>query len=146
MRRIVFWIVLSVFCSQAVSSQNADHIEGGRFLKRIEYNITILGASEDDYRYNLESKSIFERILFGETNSFVEFVSMDSPEGTDDVTAFRVIKNTQTDSFRLEIMRIFSFLPIFCPYTGQLRCNYYYQLIFLLVTLKRTTYFLHVTL
>ncbi len=40
-------------------------------LKKIEYNIIVAG---NDHCYNLEGKSILDRIFFGITNSPVEFV------------------------------------------------------------------------
>ena len=98
MRRIL-GIVILFFFGQAGFSQKADHIEGSGFLKRIEYNIFY-------NHHNVKNKSVTERILFGETNSYVEFMRIDSPVGTDDITAFRIIKDHQTDTYWLEVMQI----------------------------------------
>ncbi|MDR3141104.1 MAG: hypothetical protein LBU37_05195 [Tannerellaceae bacterium] len=107
MKKVIFLITgLIMFDCRIASSQNADHIEGGHFLKRIEYNIIIRGWTEADNSYNLDGKSILDRILFGRINSPIEFVFEDSPEGDDEVSAFRIVRNSQTDSYQLEIMRM----------------------------------------
>lgn len=100
MKKLLFYIVLLL--NQMAFAQSIDHAEGGFFLKRIEYNV----ISHGDKVYNLSSKSVVERILFGTTNSFVEFVFNGCSEGIDEVSAFRIIKNDQTDSYQLEITRI----------------------------------------
>lgn len=99
-----FIIIMSICFSQIALSQSSDHVEGGRFLKRVEYNVISPGTTEADNRYNLLSKSILDRIFFGETNSLVEFVFRGSAEGINEVSAFRIIKKSQT--YSLEIMRI----------------------------------------
>ncbi|MDR0699923.1 MAG: hypothetical protein LBG28_12045 [Tannerella sp.] len=107
MKKVIFLVAVStILCCQVAQSQNADHVKGGRFLKRIEYNVIIQGMTEADNQYNLDGKSILDRILFGNINSFVEFVFEGSPEGDDEVSAFRIVGNSQTDSCRLEIMRM----------------------------------------
>jgi hypothetical protein len=106
MKKAIFLVaVLIIFSCQVTLSQNADHIECGHFLKRIEYNVIAQGMTDADKRYNLDGKSILDRILFGSINSPVEFVFEDSPEGDDEVFAFRIVGNSRTDSFQLEIMR-----------------------------------------
>jgi hypothetical protein len=107
MKKVVFLVVgLIIFDCRIASSQNADHIEGGHFLKRIEYNIIMPGETEVDNMYNLDGKSILDRILFGRINSLIEFVFEDSPEGDDEVSALRIVRNSRTDSYQLEIMRM----------------------------------------
>ena len=78
---IVF--VLIMFLNENIFSQEAEHINGGSFSKKIEYNIIVAG---NDHCYNLEGKSILDRIFFGITNSPVEFVIKSSFDGA---SAFR---------------------------------------------------------
>ena len=128
MKKIIFLAVISFFFVQTAISQQADHTNGSDFFKRIEYNILAQfgkyepGITQKEsenkgefiYRYNLESKSILERMLFGNTNSFIEFVSINLPhEGTDDVTAFRIIRNSKTGSYQLEVMQIPEYNHVF---------------------------------
>ncbi len=91
---------------QIALSQNTDHAGGGHFTKRIDYNVNLKGFKDGDNSYNLDGKSILDRILFENINSPVEFVFEDSSEGEDEVLAFRIVRDFSTDSFRLEIMRI----------------------------------------
>ena len=106
MKKVAFSVtVLALFGCKIVLSQDADHIVGGHFLKRIEYNMIAQGITEADSRYNLDSKSILERMLFGNINSTVEFILENSPEGDDGILAFRIFRNTGMDSYQLEIMR-----------------------------------------
>jgi hypothetical protein len=107
MKKIILLVtVLTILGYQIALSQNADHVEGGHFLKRVEYNVIAPGVTEADNSYNLDGKSILDRILFGSINSPVEFVFEGSSEGDNEVSAFRVVKNSRTDSCQLEIMRM----------------------------------------
>ena len=87
-------------------SQSVEHVEGGRYMKIIEYNVIHPGVTEDRNMYNLEHKSIIDRLFFVTKNSFVEFVFMDSPEGSNEAVAFRIIKNSQNNSYELEVMHL----------------------------------------
>ncbi|MDR2087525.1 MAG: hypothetical protein LBP72_10200 [Dysgonamonadaceae bacterium] len=106
MKKAIFLVTVTIVGCQIASSQKADHVKGGRFLKRIEYNVTGQGMTEVDNMYNLDGKSILDRILFGSINSPVEFVFSGSSEGNDEILAFRITKNSRMDSYRLEIMRM----------------------------------------
>ncbi len=86
--------------------QSIDHTGGGQYLKTIEYNVLHPGVTEEGNRYNLEHKSVIDRLFFGTQNSFVEFVFMDSPEGSNEAVAFRIIKKQQDNSYELEVMRL----------------------------------------
>ncbi|MDR1120462.1 MAG: hypothetical protein LBM08_06050 [Dysgonamonadaceae bacterium] len=66
----------------------------------------MLGGTEADNIYNLNGKSILDRILFGRINYPIEFVFEDSPEGDDEVSALRIVRNSRMDSYQLEIMRM----------------------------------------
>jgi hypothetical protein len=94
-------IILAILKGQIALSQNTGYHVGGHFTKRIDYNVNMKGTTEVDNSYNLEGKSILDRILFGNINSPIEFVL----EG-DEVLAFRIVRNLQTDSYWLEIMRM----------------------------------------
>lgn len=98
--------VLFLFSWNIIMSQSVNHTDGGYYLKTVEYNIFNRSVSEESTRYNLEHKSILDRIFFGSKNSFVEFVFKDSPEGSNEATAFRINKNRQADSYKLEVMRL----------------------------------------
>ena len=98
--------VIFLFSGNIIISQPVNHIDGGRYLKTIEYNIFNRGISEEFNNYNLEHKSIVDRIFFGSKNSYIEFVFKDSPEGSNEATAFRINKNLQDDSYKLEVMRL----------------------------------------
>lgn len=107
MRKNIFHILLLlIFSIQTAFSQNSDHFEGGRFMKRIEFNLTVAGLEEKYNRYNLSGKSIIDRILFGSTNSFVEFVNNGCFESLEDASGFRIIKNSKTNSYQLEIIQM----------------------------------------
>ena len=93
---IVF--VLIMFLNENIFSQEAEHINGGSFSKKIEYNIIVAG---NDHCYNLEGKSILDRIFFGITNSPVEFVIKSSFDGA---SVFRIVDNSSDSSSLIEIM------------------------------------------
>lgn len=89
------------FFNKTILSQEADHTNGGRFLKKIEYNViaTVVAGASDCY--NLEGKSILDRIVFGVINSPVEFVLQNS---FGESSAFRIVKNSPNNSYLLEVM------------------------------------------
>ena len=95
---IVF--VLIMFLNENIFSQEAEHINGGSFSKKIEYNIIV---AWNDHCYNLEGKSILDRIFFGITNSLVEFVIKSSFDGA---SAFRIVDNSSDSSSLIEISPI----------------------------------------
>jgi hypothetical protein len=92
MKKVTVLIIVFLAGSQTAVSQHVDHTDGGDFLKRIEYNRI----------YSIKSKSIYDRIFFGDTNSFIEFVFVDPSVAS----AFRVIRDAQKDSYRMEVMQI----------------------------------------
>ena len=107
MKKIISGIALLICFCQVVISQYVDHTRGGHFLKRTEFNITLDGIAEDSLPcYNMNSKSILDRILFDNTNSFVEFVAENPSEGIDSIVACRIVKDRKTASYKLEIMQI----------------------------------------
>ncbi len=107
-------LVLFVFNSYLIIAQQpVNHVNGGTFLKTIEYNLLHPGGTEEENMYNLEHKSEIDRLFFGTKNSFVEFVFTDTPEGSNKATAFRIIKNHQDDSYELEVMRLQNLLDVY---------------------------------
>lgn len=78
-----------------------DHTDGGYFLKRIEYNILMRGLMKSDNLYNVNNKSIIDRVFFGETNSPVEFVIQTSFEGA---FGLRLIKDSSDSVCLIEVM------------------------------------------
>ena len=57
MSKIFFYIVSTIFFSQTLISQQIDHINGGAFSKRIEYNLLYW-----EPMYNLDSKRDYEKL------------------------------------------------------------------------------------
>jgi len=85
-------------------SQNADHIDGGHFIKRIEYNLLAKGRGDNSIifidRYNLSSKGDIEKLFFGDFNANVEFFFDPSFEGA---LGFRIMKDSLNVNNFLEI-------------------------------------------
>ena len=106
MKPNIILIIAFIFSANVIMSQSIDHIEGGQYLKTIEYNLIMSGEKKEFDWYNLKHKSIIDRIFFGIKNSFVEFVFLGSPEGSNEATAFRIIKNLHENSYKLEMMRL----------------------------------------
>ena len=107
-------LVLFVFNSYLIIAQQpVNHVNGGTFLKTIEYNLLHPGGTEEENMYNLEHKSEIDRLFFGIKNSVVEFVFKDSPEGSNVATAFHIIKNREDNSYELEVMRLQNLLDVY---------------------------------
>lgn len=98
MKIYIFLVGIYLLSLQPAFPQGPDHFDGGDFKKIIEYNT--LGGTE---RYNVVSKSILDKVLFGATNSFVEYVYRPS---FDDATAFCIVKNAKRDCYMLEVFRL----------------------------------------
>lgn len=118
MRTLFLWIAVATLFYQTAISQNAVHKGGGHFLKRIEYNINAKADRDEPGRteanlgnekfidvYNLKSKSIYERVFFGNANFYVEFMSLGAPKNIYAILAFCIIKDSQ-DSYKLKVMQI----------------------------------------
>lgn len=105
MNKLFVIFLLLVFFVEGLFSQQSAHVGGGRFILRKEYNLIDRGVTEDNNTYNLDSKSTIERILFGETNSMVEFVFENSSQETN-ASGLRIVKNLKQTSYRLEIASI----------------------------------------
>lgn len=104
MKTNIILFIAFILSTNVIMSQSIDHIEGGRYLKTVEYNLLMSGVRKEYDMYNLEHKSFIDRLFFGIKNSFVEFIFEGSPEGSNEALAFRMIKNQQDDSYKLEIM------------------------------------------
>lgn len=98
MKRVVFSVCVCMTAICAAFSQGSDHFDGGDFKKIIEYNT--LGGAET---YNVASKSILDKVLFGTTNSFVEYIYNPSSNNT---IAFRIVKDAKRDCYTLEVFRL----------------------------------------
>lgn len=105
MKTNIILIIAFIFSANVIMSQSIDHIEGGQYLKTVEYNVIMSGEKKEFDWYNLKHKSFIDRLFFGTKNSFVEFIFEGSPEGSNEATAFRIIKNQQDDSYIIEITR-----------------------------------------
>ncbi|WP_019539229.1 hypothetical protein [Proteiniphilum acetatigenes] len=106
MKATLILLILVAFTSNLIMSYPVNHVNGGKYLKTIEYNVIHPGVTEDANIYNLKHKSVIDRLFFGTKNAFVEFVFTDSPEGSNEAAVFRIIKNRQDDSYELEVMRL----------------------------------------
>lgn len=105
--------IMFVFAANLIMSQPINHIAGGEYLKTIEYNVLHPGVTEEGNMYNLKHKSEIDRLFFGTTNSFVEFVFESTPEGSNEAIAFRIIKNRQDNSYELEVMHLQNILDVY---------------------------------
>lgn len=100
-------IILSVmfFFENIAMCQPVIHINGGEYDKTIAYNVLFKRIPAGLSEFNLKHKSILDRIFFGITNSFVEFVFEGCTEWIDEATALRIIKSSQDGLCKLEVMR-----------------------------------------
>lgn len=101
MKRYFIIFMSTMFLNGIAFSQEAEHINGGSFFKKIEYNVITAGTDGAEDSYNLKGKSILDRIFFGITNSPVEFVFQSSFEGA---SAFRIVNSALDNSYVLEVM------------------------------------------
>jgi hypothetical protein len=95
--------VLSLFCfliQSGIAQSSFESSEGGRFLKRTEYNFLAPGL------YNLKSKTGVEKLFFGDFNAKLEFFVEPSFEGA---YGFRIVRDSTDTSYLLEIRRINNF-------------------------------------
>jgi len=87
-----------------VFSQQGDHVDGGEYLKRQEYNLGMGGAC------NLDSKSDIEKQFFGFLNSPVEFyfnASFEVVTESQSPRGFRIMKDTlDQKTYIIEVIRI----------------------------------------
>ena len=113
MKKFICFSVVFAFTCNLMMSQPINHSNGGEYLKRIEYNVLHSGATDDEHMYNLEHKSVIDRLFFGSRNSFVEFVLEDTPEGSNEATALRIIKKQNDNSYELEVMRLQNLLDVY---------------------------------
>lgn len=97
MNTIRLSIIICALSVQVAYTQSSDHIDGGHFAKIIEYNNYGSNA-----QYNLQSKSTLDKVLFGMSNSFVEYVFQPP---FSDVTAFRIVQGKH-NRYTLELFRL----------------------------------------
>jgi hypothetical protein len=96
-KTVIIFLLWGFFISFAFS-QNGEHVNGGGFLKRIEYNIYALYTI-----YNFNSKDDVEKLFFGDFNAPVEFFYNPSFEAyTGGPTGFRITKDSLNTSYILE--------------------------------------------
>jgi hypothetical protein len=101
MARYIFLVTVStIFGCQIVPAQNADHVGGGHFLKRVEYNFFTNGS------YNFKSKTEVEKLFFGDFNAKLEFFVAPSFEGA---YGFRIVEDSLTRSCLIELKSISNF-------------------------------------
>jgi len=85
-------------------SQNGAHVDGGHFVKKIEYNV----QSQHDRKHNLNSKGNIEKLFFGDFNASVEFYYLPSSEAAykEAYSSFRIVSGVSNTSHRLEVKYI----------------------------------------
>ncbi len=94
MKQTILSLLLSALFAHLGFSQNANHINGGSFSKKTSYNM----IGQGDKLYDLSDKSVLDRVLFGMTNSFVEYVFKGS-FGNSEVLALRIVDDKQAGSY-----------------------------------------------
>jgi hypothetical protein len=93
-------LFISIFLGVIISpmfSQSFDHTGPGRFLKRVEYDVTL------DNKYNLDSKGNIERLLFGDFNAPFEFFLAPSFSAS---VGVRLVMDATNTSYLLEVKQI----------------------------------------
>jgi hypothetical protein len=101
MKKIVITSLLLGFFIPFAISQNGEHVDGGNFLKRIEYNIYFSGI------YNSDGKDNIEKLFFRDFNASVEFFHNPSFEASRKGPAgFRVVRDSLDTSYVFEIKYI----------------------------------------
>jgi hypothetical protein len=101
MKKIVITSFLCMLFIPIAISQNGEHVNGGNFLKRIEYNIHFSTV------YNFDSKGDVEKLFFGEFNAPVEFFYDPSFEAsTKGASGFRIVRDSLKSSYVVEIKHI----------------------------------------
>ena len=111
MKKFFISSFLWAFVIQLVFSQNDDHIEGGSFLRRVEYNLIKKGGEFNDTTcsnlYNLNSKSDVEKVMFEDINSPIEFFFNPSYRYMSEIlSGFRIVRDSVNMSYILEVKRI----------------------------------------
>ncbi len=107
--RLMPVIFLMFALSTNVFSQRADHVDGGTFTKRIDYNIVswIVHVDENGTErpsYNMESKSTLEKLFFGDYNAPVEYIFSPSYEVREPAGAIRIVKGPSSEApYTLEV-------------------------------------------
>jgi hypothetical protein len=88
-------------------SQHGEHVGGGNFLKRVEFN-NWHGS------YNLNSKGYVEKLFFGDFNAQVEFFYapsfVASKKGT---SGFRIVGDSRDSSYIIEFKHIPNYEKVF---------------------------------
>jgi hypothetical protein len=99
------WILFVPFAF----SQNGDHVDGGDFLKRIEYNMYAMRTA-----YNFDSKGDIEKLFFGDLNASVEFFYEPSFEASvNGPVGFRVVRDSLDRSYVFEIKYISNYEDVY---------------------------------
>lgn len=92
---------------QAAFSQGADHVDGGTYTKRADYNVLswIVHIDENGIEkpvYNQIDKTPLEKIFFGQTNSPVEYVVETSFDGSAGLRLYKDVADS--DDWTLEVI------------------------------------------
>ncbi|HHU26147.1 MAG TPA: hypothetical protein GXZ56_05965 [Bacteroidales bacterium] len=104
-------LALFMLVGNLLIAQPVPHSNGGRYLKTVEYNVDMMGG--EGPIYNLQRKSVIDKLFFGSTNSHVEFVYEAFPEGINEAVALRVIKDPEHDAYELEVMRLQNMMEVY---------------------------------
>ncbi|WP_080905147.1 hypothetical protein [Parabacteroides sp. Marseille-P3160] len=107
MEKLLIVFIYTLF-AEGIFSQEGDHINGGRFLKTIEYNRT--GWIENGY--NIENKEDVEQLFYGRYNAPVEFLYDPTVEYCncyDGPSGFRLLMDSIKKSYILEVKYITNF-------------------------------------
>ena len=122
MKKIILFIFLSGFLLPIVYSQDREHIGGGHFTKRIEYNLKMKGGLAN----NLNSKGSIEKLFFGDCNAPIEFFYLPSREAAykETYSCFRIVKKSSNTDYILEVKYILNYVEVQKKFEGKL---FYYE-------------------
>jgi hypothetical protein len=104
MKKIIITSILWSFFIPTILPQGKEHVGGGHFVKKVEYNLI---ASHDIY--NIDSKGEFEKLFFGDFNASVEFFYNPA---FGEALGFRIVKHKFKTSYMLEFKYISNYKEV----------------------------------
>lgn len=109
MRKLLIVFLACTLFLPELFAQDGDHINGGRFLKTIQYNRTGWIKNNGD---NIENKEDVEQLFYGKFNAPVEFLYDPTVEYCgcyDGPSGFRLLMDSVKKSYVLEVRYITNF-------------------------------------
>lgn len=113
MKRNIFFLAVLFTFGFAAISQNADHVNGGCFVKSIEYNYIQKASESYSMKFpdihNVEVKKDIEKLFFGDFNAPVEYIFVPPFEGA---CALRIYNDSLKKTDILEIKYILNYVEL----------------------------------